>query len=251
MFGKIENLKLIASHKGIAKDVVSTKERKVHALFFRISGERIYNFNDGTSFNMKAGDVSFAPKGSSYHSVKISAEPTEYLAFYFDADISDPSPTVYSLENFSEKDYVVNHFCEMWNFGNESDRCKCYSLFYSLLSHILNLENQKYDEKRKFSRIEPGIKYMKDNIFSASLKAGDLSKICNISDTYFRKIFFAKFGMTPQDYILSKRLGHANTTIESGNVTSIAELARSLGFSDPLYFSRAYKKKYGVAPSKH
>jgi AraC-like DNA-binding protein len=56
--------------------------------------------------------------------------------------------------------------------------------------------------------------------------------------------------VTPQEYILSKRLFHARSIIAGGDFDTVAEVAFSVGFTDPLYFSKAYKKAYGISPSR-
>ena len=37
--------------------------------------------------------------------------------------------------------------------------------------------------------------------------------------------------------------------LESGDYDSIAEVSELVGYSDPLYFSKAFKKIYGFSPS--
>ena len=77
-----------------------------------------------------------------------------------------------------------------------------------------------------------------------------LHTLCGISDTYFRKIFIARFGTSPQKYIVNKRISQAKSMLEAGDFDTISEISASVGYNDPLHFSRAFKKKYGVAPSK-
>ncbi len=56
--------------------------------------------------------------------------------------------------------------------------------------------------------------------------------------------------MTPLQYLNDRRLQTAAAMLRSqyndGNVT---EVARQCGFREPLYFSRMFKKKYGLSPS--
>ena len=54
--------------------------------------------------------------------------------------------------------------------------------------------------------------------------------------------------MSPQKYIQNMRLSQAKPIIDNGDFDTISELAFSTGYNDPLYFSRAFKKKYGVSP---
>ena len=55
--------------------------------------------------------------------------------------------------------------------------------------------------------------------------------------------------MPPKEYVLKERLTHARFIIESGDFDSIKSVAEAVGFSDPLYFSKAFKKLYGFPPS--
>ncbi len=68
---------------------------------------------------------------------------------------------------------------------------------------------------------------------------------------YLRKRFKKEVGITPHQYLSDKRLQTAADWLarsqeDSTNITEIAHLS---GFSEPLYFSRMFKKRYGVAPS--
>ena len=66
---------------------------------------------------------------------------------------------------------------------------------------------------------------------------------------YLKKMFKRETGLTPLQYLTDKRLESAARTLATfcgkGNISETAHLC---GFSDPLYFSRLFKKKYGVSP---
>ena len=67
---------------------------------------------------------------------------------------------------------------------------------------------------------------------------------------YLRKLFQSEVGLTPHQYLKDKRLQIAAELLSRWTPTgSMAEIARMCGFREPLYFSRMFKKKYGVAPS--
>lgn len=69
---------------------------------------------------------------------------------------------------------------------------------------------------------------------------------------YLKKMFKKETGLTPLQYLTGKRLENAASTLSTfygkGNVS---ETARLCGFADPLYFSRLFKKKYGVSPRSY
>ncbi len=72
------------------------------------------------------------------------------------------------------------------------------------------------------------------------------------SSGYLRKLFQRAYGVTPQQYLIEKRLQAAAEALlhaaRSGH--SVGDIASQCGFRDPLYFSKMFKKKYGVAPSQ-
>lgn len=69
---------------------------------------------------------------------------------------------------------------------------------------------------------------------------------------YLKKMFKKETGLTPLQYLTDKRLENAARTLGTyfgkGNVSETAQMC---GFADPLYFSRLFKKKYGVSPRSY
>ncbi len=55
--------------------------------------------------------------------------------------------------------------------------------------------------------------------------------------------------MTPQEYVAKGRISHAKSIIESGDFESIKEVSELVGYNAPLYFSKAFRKIYGISPS--
>ncbi|MEM7110640.1 MAG: helix-turn-helix transcriptional regulator, partial [Bacteroidota bacterium] len=55
-------------------------------------------------------------------------------------------------------------------------------------------------------------------------------------------------GQTPNEFITNIRLTKASQMISTHPETSISSVAYSCGFSNPSYFSRAFKKKYDISP---
>lgn len=248
MFENIESFTNFSPFQGISKPFLKVLNRKKHIFVFRINGTVVYNFGNKEIIQNK-NELIFIPQGASYELRTISDDESNYTSISFQADLNDPKPTLYSLEGFADSEYICRHFVNLWKFGTQSEKYMCLSLFYNLLAYISNIENSNYIDSKKFEKIEPAVTYLKAHIFDCSLKADKLHILCGMSDTYFRKIFTSRFGISPRKYIISKRISHAKSMIDSGNFDSIQEVAASVGYSDPLYFSRAFKSKYGNAPS--
>ena len=155
------------------------------------------------------------------------------------------------MAHFSEAGQISPRLASCWQSGSEAERLNCICLFYSLLTHIAAAESAAYAERKKYRIIAPAVSYLKENLFSSDLKAEELHKLCGISDTYFRRIFLSEFGMTPQKYIITKRLSYGKALLDSGDFETVAQVAAAAGYTDPLYFSQSFRKKYGCAPSQY
>ena len=68
---------------------------------------------------------------------------------------------------------------------------------------------------------------------------------------YLRKLFKKEMGITPHQYLCDRRLATAAEWLSTAynDSSNIADVARVCGFNEPLYFSRMFKKKYGLSPS--
>lgn len=248
MFENIENLKLL--------DILCIEsgknrfynDRFSHAFVFKTDGCTKYSFN-GKTFTLNADELLFIPKGSSYKADEVIHGKS--IVINFDADISVVSQKVYYADGFTQKNIMNEQLINLWLFGTSSEHFKCMSLFYDILAFITKIENSKYTYKHNFTRIKKIVDYMQNHIFDQSLKINTLHCIGEISDTYFRKLFKASFGVTPQEYVTNKRLSQARAIICNGDFNSISDVALSVGYTDPLYFSRIFSKKYGVCPSQY
>ncbi len=70
------------------------------------------------------------------------------------------------------------------------------------------------------------------------------------SDDYIRTLFKAATGKTPLRYLTDIRLAHAKNMFTLNPNEKVSRVALASGFADPLYFTRAYKKRYGFSPTK-
>ena len=116
------------------------------------------------------------------------------------------------------------------------------------MAYAEHQKNVNYADKKKTNIIAPAVSYLKKHIYDCNLKIETLISLCGISGTYFQNIFQENYGVSPQKYILGKRLSHAKAIMDSGDFDTVSEIAASVGYSDPLYFSRAFKKRYGLSP---
>ena len=83
---------------------------------------------------------------------------------------------------------------------------------------------------------------------SGDMSINALAAAFGLSPSHFAHRFSSAFGVSPQVYVASCRLEYAKWLLETKAV-SVKEAAFDAGFADPLYFSKCFRRAFGVTPS--
>lgn len=78
----------------------------------------------------------------------------------------------------------------------------------------------------------------------------DYASAHHMSNAWFIHEFKRHTGMPPMQYILNLRLNNARALLTQTDCT-VSEIAAIVGFSDPLYFSRLFKRHFGLSPAQY
>lgn len=98
------------------------------------------------------------------------------------------------------------------------------------------------------ARIHEVISLMEQNL-EEPLKLTELAHYVNISQRQLERLFKQYTGSTPLRYYLNIRLDRARGLVTQTEL-SLAEIAQACGFNSAEPFTRAYKKRFGLLPSK-
>ena len=103
--------------------------------------------------------------------------------------------------------------------------------------------------KSKKERLSPAINYVQHN-YSQRISSDRMARLCDMSASHFSREFKNVFGLTFQEFLLRFRVNQARQHFD-GRPVNISDVAYSVGFSDPSYFTRIFKRYTGVAPSEY
>ena len=77
----------------------------------------------------------------------------------------------------------------------------------------------------------------------------ELAKRYRMSTGYFIESFKSVYGATPMNYRAAKQSEQAKLLLRDTDL-SVSAVAELCGFSDPLYFSRRFRKYTGMSPTE-
>jgi len=72
----------------------------------------------------------------------------------------------------------------------------------------------------------------------------------HVSASYLSRVFLEEIGENFSDYVIRNKLEYAQRQIRETN-KKVYEIAEEIGYSNPNYFSKLFKKRYGVTPLEY
>lgn len=84
----------------------------------------------------------------------------------------------------------------------------------------------------------------------SDIRVEQLAALCGMSVSSFQRKFKAQFGGTPKHYFTARRMDKAKELLRLTSM-HVSEVAFDLGFNDPLYFTRLFKKHVGTSPTAY
>ena len=92
--------------------------------------------------------------------------------------------------------------------------------------------------------------YIEQRIGDEQLRVEDMADAVGMG----RTVFFGKLkeivGLSPSDFLKQVRMQRAEQLVRRSRLT-FSEIAYSVGFTDPKYFTKCFKKQTGMTPSEY
>lgn len=102
-------------------------------------------------------------------------------------------------------------------------------------------------DKKISSTLKPAIDYIYKNK-SENITVENMAKVCHISQSYFSRLFSKEMGDSFSNYISKLKINWAKELLEESDM-SVSQVSDELGFNEPGYFIKIFKKHEGVTPS--
>lgn len=139
--------------------------------------------------------------------------------------------------------------------------CHYYSSTEDLKEQLLPLYTELLFETircfQKREAISPVVREVENtmiaNFHDCGFELDEYLRTFSFSYDYLRKLFKKEMGVTPHRYLNDLRMNTAAAMFEKSYLgdANVSEVSRRCGFQEPLYFSRMFKKKFGLSPSHY
>lgn len=128
--------------------------------------------------------------------------------------------------------------------------------FFSMSIDALTKASKKTSKKALYTKqerstgvLQPALSYMKSS-FDQKITLEYLAEICNITPTYFSRLFKKTMNTNLVDYLNDIRISQAKIHLLTTN-KKISQIATEVGFSDCGYFIKVFKQKENMTPNEY
>ena len=237
-------------------------ERAGYHLHVILAGRGILNVN-GVTYPLHRGQMFVTKPGEQTWYRADEQDPWVYCWMTFDGNKAEKY-----IENAGMKPGTNWRDCyadpkEYYSFVKDlldrpemslSNDLQRLSLLLSFISLAIETESKKQHLSRHESDIntntyvDKAITYIQANF--SNIKISDVARNIGINRSYLTKIFKEKTGVSPQDYLMDRKLSYACKLLLETDA-QIQDVARRIGYDNLLTFSKIFKGKYGVSPKNY
>lgn len=210
-------------------------------------------------YHIKKDDIFLIPKDAHIHYYADMDNPWEYMWITFDgeksatylqhAGLSEDNPVIQSTVPNNAYQPMIQKILDAneLTFANEIKRV---GYLYEILSTLIEVQSSLKAKQNKYdypsnTYVDYAIQFVKHNY--NHIRVQDIAEYIGINRSYLTSIFKKQLGISPQEYLVSFRLKKSAELLINTNL-SISEISNSIGYENPLTFSKIFKQTYGMCP---
>ena len=229
-------------------NITITNKRKVE--YYEIE---LYSEHNGISV---LNDKIFKPKKNDVLIAKpndIRQSRGQFSCYYarFSCNDEQVVSIIESISGLSEStsySYLIslfNNLSKAQSLGRDLD---AYSVVLQIISTLYYCSTTNNSEFFRYSKqIEKAQVFTQENL-DKKFSLNDLAMIANLSPSFFHKVFKSLVGLTPNEYVILKRIEKSKELLLNNDL-SIDEISYKCGFSSRSYFDKAFKKTVALTPA--
>ncbi|KOS59839.1 helix-turn-helix domain-containing protein [Lysinibacillus agricola] len=239
------------------KSILSEFRAVRHGFLFVIRGEGRMSVN-GTVYELHPGSVIHVAPGMQLDAQVTSQSEYEYYLLFYRFDKLDEVYSGHECDSHFKLEAGANpRVLELLIMLHQNantlrgiGKLRVKELFLSVMHQVLvGCKHRESGSSPSERVIEEAIAYIHRHYMNP-LTLDELAELHAMSPKRFSYFFHKYTGLRPIDYLINYRMERASDLLKVSNFP-IHDIAISVGYANPLYFSRVFKKKFGVSPSAY
>ncbi len=97
--------------------------------------------------------------------------------------------------------------------------------------------------------IESAAAYLREH-YASAMTVAQVAARTSLSTSHFAALFRDRIGQSVHSYIVDVRMSKAREMLDLSSA-SIGDVAAAVGYDDPFYFSRQFRKTHGMTPTAY
>lgn len=196
---------------------------------------------------VESNSLVIIPKNTPHYYRAAKSVPWDIYWVHFESDVFDYDDiNILSLTNRQTRSikYIFYNMLSSLEYGINDFALKLNSISAEYLIQSIKLfEKQPIKLPEVVSKAN---QFVMDNI-NKNISLDELCDLCSVSRTKLHNLYKTEFNMSPINYFTQLKMDIASNYLIATPM-SIKKIALILGYHDPYYFSRIFKKSFGVSP---
>ena len=230
-----------------------------YQLLYVASGKTHFFF-DGVDTVVSAGHmILFQPRVEQHYEYYGSDKPEVYWVHFTGGNVKNilrhfeiplEKPVFYCgvTSAYSELFKSMTHELQTRRVGYR-ELCEMYLRQLFLLIQRTRMEYKPAISSHLQEEMEAARRYFSEH-YNEEIVIDEFAKSRGMSTAWFSRSFKQVVGQSPMQHLLSIRIGNAVNLLETTSY-NVNEISAIVGYDNPLYFSRLFKKQTGVSPSDY
>ena len=224
-------------------------------LMYIIEGELKFGIDDGECLVGKGNAIIFPPRFHYKYTYSGNGKTLKYLWVHFTG--SHVRSFLEGLElfplstplNVGQDSHIAMGFQSLFDGFSKGGLFSKQEIACELEHILITLAKAIHKDSVPQNPLARSLEYINSH-FTSDISANELARIENLSVSRYNALFSKHMGMPPIRYVIKLRMANACELLENTDM-SIRQIGILVGYEDPHFFSKLFKKHVGTSPLQY